>query len=40
MFFEFINDLAEIKGLTLIALYADLRRYMNLLADRAPAEDI
>ena len=33
MFYEFINDLGDIRGITLIALYADLRLYMNLVND-------
>ena len=35
MFYEFINDLGDIRGITLIALYADLRIYMNMVADQA-----
>ena len=31
MFYDFLNDLGDIKGMTLIALYADLRRYMVLV---------
>ena len=33
MFYDFINDLGDIRGITLIALYADLRLYMNLVND-------
>ena len=40
MFYEFINDLSDIKGMTLIAMYADLRRYMNMHNDHAPQEEI
>ena len=35
MFYDFLNDLGDIKGMTLIALYADLRRYMVLVQDKA-----
>ena len=38
MFYEFINDLGDIRGITLIALYADLRIYMNRVADKADRE--
>ena len=31
MFYDFLDDLGDIKALTLIALYADLRRYMVLV---------
>ena len=37
MFYEFINDLGDIRGITLVALYADLRVYTNLVIDLAPA---
>lgn len=33
MFYEFINDLGDVQGITLIALYADLRLYMNMISD-------
>ena len=33
MFYEFINDLGDIRGITLIALYADLRLYLNMIGD-------
>ena len=32
-FYEFINDLGDVRGITLIALYADLRIYMNMVSD-------
>ena len=38
MFYEFINDLGDIRGITLVALYADLRVYTNLVIDQAPAD--
>ena len=40
MFYEFINDLGDIRGITLIALYADLRLYMNLVNDQADSEEL
>ena len=40
MFYDFLNDLGDIKGITLIALYADLRRYMVLVQDKAPDNEI
>ena len=33
IFYEFIHDLGDIRGITLIALYADLRIYMHLVSD-------
>ena len=38
MFYEFINDLGDIHGITLVALYADLRIYMGLVVDKADQE--
>jgi len=40
MFYEFLNDLSDIRGMTLIAMYSDLRRYSNMISDHAPAEEI
>ena len=33
IFYEFITDLGDIRGITLIALYADLRLYLNMVSD-------
>ena len=40
MFYDFLNDLGDIKGMTLIALYADLRRYMVLVQDKSPDNEV
>ena len=40
MFYEFINDLGDIRGITLIALYADLRLYLNMIGDQESPEEI
>ena len=40
MFYEFINDLGDIRGITLIALYADLRLYMNMCSDQISGDEI
>ena len=34
IFYEFITDLGDIRGITLIALYADLRLYLNMVSDQ------
>ena len=39
MFYEFINDLGDIRGITLMALYADLRLYMNMVNDHLGEND-
>ena len=33
IFYEFINDLGDIRGITLIALYADLSIYKNMVTE-------
>ncbi len=40
MFYDFINDLGDIRGITLIALYADLRLFLNMVNDQAPIEEL
>ena len=40
MFYDFINDLNDIKGMTLIAMYSDLRRYMNMINDHEPEKEL
>jgi hypothetical protein len=39
-FYEFINDLGDIRGITLMALYADLRLFLNMVSDQAPDEEL
>ena len=34
-FYEFISDWGDIQGITLMALYSDLRIYNSLVADKA-----
>eukprot|EP00353_Schmidingerella_taraikaensis_P009673 CAMPEP_0185592336 /NCGR_PEP_ID=MMETSP0434-20130131/67609_1 /TAXON_ID=626734 ORGANISM="Favella taraikaensis, Strain Fe Narragansett Bay" /NCGR_SAMPLE_ID=MMETSP0434 /ASSEMBLY_ACC=CAM_ASM_000379 /LENGTH=72 /DNA_ID=CAMNT_0028218071 /DNA_START=281 /DNA_END=499 /DNA_ORIENTATION=- len=33
MFYEFVNDLGDVQGITLMALYADLRIYLDLVQE-------
>lgn len=33
MFYEFINDMGDIRGITLIALYADLSIYKSMVSE-------
>ena len=40
VFYEFLNDLGDLKGITLIAMYADLHKYLNLVSDQGPKEQI
>lgn len=40
MFYEFINDLGDVRGITLIALYADLRMYLNMVTDQVSDEEL
>ena len=40
MFYQFINDLGDVRGMTLIALYADLRIYMNFISEKASEEEL
>ena len=39
-FYEFINDWGDLQGITLMALYADLRVYLNLVSDQAPWDQL
>ena len=40
IFYDFINDLGDVKGITLIAMYADLRFFQNALAESGGLNDL
>jgi len=39
-FYDFINDLGDLQGITLIAMYADLRVFQNILAETGGLDDL
>mmetsp|Transcript_43268 Transcript_43268/g.57244 ORF Transcript_43268/g.57244 Transcript_43268/m.57244 type:complete len:147 (+) Transcript_43268:1210-1650(+) len=40
MFYEFINDLGDLQGITMMALYADIRVYQNMIDEQAEEEEL